>query len=311
MRYQKQTVVTDKRIRKAPVIISERDDEILHAVYTYRYLTALEVTRLFYSKGSLKYVRDNLSALVENDYLFRFNLPTTTLGKSPYVYTLGSKGIKYLKSLDVKEMFTFRPSVEREVSYQHLHHTLSLNDFLIAASLLTRLEPSISLFDLRHEWYLKHTPLSVKVTGDTQSGQKTETITVVPDAFLDFRFRVNGKYRGSPIWIELDRGTEAVKQFKRKIRGIITAVLSPQYEILFNTKAVTIAFATTANGTRLANMRLWVKQELTQLGKQAESSLFLFTKLPEGELDPRNVFLAPVWYLPDDERPVSLLDLSE
>lgn len=304
------SVVKDKRIRKTPVIISERDDEILHAVYTYRYLTALQVTRLFYSKGSLKYVRDNLGALVENGYLYRFNLPTTTLGKSPYVYTLASKGIKYLKSLDVEDMFKFRPSVEREVSYQHIHHTLSLNDMLIAAALLTKDDTTISISDLRHEWFLKHTPLSVKVTVEAANGKKIEQITVVPDAFVHFRFPVQGKYHSMPIWVELDRGTEAIKQFKRKIRGLLAVIDSVEYEQLFHTKGITIAFATTANGTRLANMRSWVKQELTELGKLSESSLFLFTKLPEGELDPKSVYLSSTWYLADDDSPVSLLDLS-
>src|SRR5579884_3300088 len=110
--------------------------------------------------------------------------------------------------------------------------------------------------------------------------------------------------------VELDRGTESSKKFKRKIRGLLAVVFSNQYEELFHTKAVTIAFATTALGTRLATMRSWVKQELTQLQKLAESSLFLFTKLPEGDLDPKTLFLAPTWYLPDDERLMPLLDLT-
>lgn len=299
----------EKRVHKTPVIISERDDAIIHAVYTYRYLTSEQITRLFFSKGSGSHVRVIIKSLSDAEYLYRFHLPVRTKGEIPYVYTLGSKGMKYLKRLETDGITRFRSTVS-EVSYQHITHTLALNDMLIAASLLCTSEPGISLNDLRHEWYLKHTPLTVKVTNTSSSGKKAEIITVVPDAFLDFRFRVNGKYRGSPIWLELDRGTEGVKQFKRKIRGLLTAVLSPQYEELFNTKAVTIAFATTAEGNRLTHMREWVKQELTELDKLAESSLFLFTKLPHGELDPRTLYLAPTWYLPDDTTPLPLLDLT-
>jgi hypothetical protein len=64
--------------------------------------------------------------------------------------------------------------------------------------------------------------LTVQIT----NGNKKETITVVPDAFFVVHFQVQGKQVYMPFFFELDRGTEGVKQFKRKIEGLLTAVYS-------------------------------------------------------------------------------------
>ncbi len=74
---------------------------------------------------------------------------------------------------------------------------------------------------------------------------------------------------------------------------------------------MTIAFATTKDHNRVVKMREWARQEfsLTQEPKWL-ADLFLFTALPEhmGEIEPRQLFLDPVWYTPSDgENPVSLL----
>jgi hypothetical protein len=72
-----------------------------------------------------------------------------------------------------------------------------------------------------------------------------------------------------------------------------------------------VAFATTKDHHRIKQMREWAAKEfasITELGWLA--NLFLFTALPEnmGYIEPRQLFLDPVWYMPsDDENPVSLL----
>jgi hypothetical protein len=58
-------------------------------------------------------------------------------------------------------------------------------------------------------------------------------------------------------------------------------------------------------------MREWTRRELAATNEPSWlSQLFLFTSLPENidDIEPRQLFLDPVWYLPsDDENPVSLL----
>jgi hypothetical protein len=58
-------------------------------------------------------------------------------------------------------------------------------------------------------------------------------------------------------------------------------------------------------------MREWARRELAVTNEPKWlADLFLFTSLPEtmDEIEPRQLFLDPVWYTPfDDDNPVSLL----
>src|SRR4051794_30973929 len=87
---------------KKPFILGKPHEEILKAVYFYRYMTALDVAYLLYSPKSLTHVREVLAALSGGEdfktahYLYRFRLPS--IGNSERVYTLGSKGRDYLAS---------------------------------------------------------------------------------------------------------------------------------------------------------------------------------------------------------------------
>jgi hypothetical protein len=57
-------------------------------------------------------------------------------------------------------------------------------------------------------------------------------------------------------------------------------------------------------------MREWTRKELAVTNEQKLADIFLFTSLPEKmeEIEPKQLFLDPVWYVPsDDENPVSLL----
>src|SRR6266571_3795572 len=70
------------------VVISQRYQEILEAIHTYRFVTAWDMTRLFYAPTSINHVREISSLLsgkkdyAERTYLYRFPLPTTRIGNS-------------------------------------------------------------------------------------------------------------------------------------------------------------------------------------------------------------------------------------
>ena len=61
----------------------------------------------------------------------------------------------------------------------------------------------------------------------------------------------------------------------------------------------------------MKQMREWTRKELAGTNEPTWlSDLFLFTSLPEtmDAIEPRHLFLDPVWYThSDDENPVSLL----
>src|SRR5437588_12449955 len=100
MAEQVHLVGKSKKLHK-PLLISLKDHHILTAVLEHRGLTVEQVTKLFYKSGSLTYVRVKLMELAEQKYLSRFHFPTISTGASPYVYTLGTRGIRYLSDNEV------------------------------------------------------------------------------------------------------------------------------------------------------------------------------------------------------------------
>jgi hypothetical protein len=191
-----------------------------------------------------------------------------------------------------------------------------VNDVLIAAALLPRRTSEVRLQAMRHEWMLKQQPLRVCLSGTTGQATKRESegaVTVIPDAYLDFRLYLNGVAYQAAVWLELDRGTEWEKQFRRKVRGLYAASRTDAYLQAYASQAgyLTMAFATTAGEKRAGQLRSWIKQELTSLKKTADADLLLTTSLPAtGALDPTDLFLSPLWQSSLTDTAVPLLDLK-
>jgi hypothetical protein len=286
---------------ETPYMLSARDSDILEAVYQFHYLTVPQVTRLIYGTKLDHYTNEQLKRLSDAGYLYRFPLPDSKRGNKQLIATLAAKGIKHLKETGKEHGVYFRPG-DTPPSLLHLQHELVLNDFLIVASLLPKVEPSITLAKLLHGWQLRHTPIKVTIKG--------ETISVVGDGWLDFRLQIGKDIYQTAIWVEIDRNSEYSRQFKRKIRGLVEAVKSPAYQELFGTDSVTIAFTTPVSETRMNAMREYVKEVLSEIGRRADYTLFYFTCLPK-ELDPKTLFTAPVWLPLQHDELVPLLDLSE
>jgi len=260
--------------------LSQADEAILHSFILYPYLTIDQITRLHYARGSATYVSTKLKTLLEHKYLFRPNRLSATM---PYIYCLGIRGVRFLRIQGVD--VSFHPSEHETMSYPFLQHTLAVNEFLLAASLLPRANPSLTLFAIKHDFTLKRTMRGV-----------------VPDGWMDFRM---GRHQQC-IWLELDRGTMEQKRFRRKISNLLAFAMHG-YEEAFGTPSLTIAFATTAGETRLKNIVKWTQQELTAQQKTEEADLFRFTTVPTQELDPTWLFCKPIWNCPFATETVSLL----
>ena len=84
--------------RSKPLMLSARDETILRTIYKYRYMTALDITKLLFSDGSHIYNRDNLTTLAggedlkDNSYLCRFSLASTKIGNRERIFTLRREG---------------------------------------------------------------------------------------------------------------------------------------------------------------------------------------------------------------------------
>jgi hypothetical protein len=103
---------------------------------------------------------------------------------------------------------------------------------LIAAKLVAKQFPQVTLDELRHERELKRDPEKFTITlyQETESDieqaavWKQEDFYFVPDALLDFHIEQENKALRSALLPELDRDTIERLRFQEKIRGILTYI---------------------------------------------------------------------------------------
>lgn len=281
------------------------DYQILELIKMYHYLTAEQVVRLRYSKNSLTTVQPRLKALSEAGFLLRTRLPSVMVGNSSYVYHLSTKGANVLDADGYEAAGRIRSDDISALHYPFLAHVLALGDVLIAASLLPRSVPSITLSEMRHELDLKKTPIRVNVPDK----KLREKVSVVPDAWLDFSWAVpdRAKARRKCIALELDRGTTSINPLKQKLRALYAMAISEEYVSVFGTQLCQVAYITTAGAARLSQLIDWCEQELTESGLEQESGLYLFASLPDGDYTPQELFCSPMWLHPFSSSAVALL----
>jgi Replication-relaxation len=285
-----------------------------------------DMTRLLYTTTSINHVREILSLLsgkkdyADRQYLYRFPLPTTRIGNSEKIYTLGSRGRAYLQSCGMECDWHFRPYKFRFTDdvmtyYQPCLHALTLTRFLVAAKVFVKKHPEWELTAMRTEYALKKEineeqaiKQAVTITLTPANGKPEETVLVIPDAWLAFHKQKGKKGSWHPVFVEIDRATEQQKYFKRQIKARALFLASGGYKKLFGTNKGVIAYATTGNETRVNTMRLWTREVLTELDLQKLASRFLFCSLtPSWEQDEKSLFLAPLWSRASDKHPVPLL----
>lgn len=275
------------------------DDAILRVAFRYYYVSSRQVCRLLYSPGSLTYVQAKLKHLAAVGLLQRLWLPRPAAhGSAPSVFTLARKGLNYLASagMDIDRR-RYRPSEQREHSYLFLSHTLAVNDVLISAELLGWAQPDYEIARLLHERDLKRRPVQIlEPDGDS--------IVVVPDGWLDIRVR--GAYQVC-LALELDRGTEEQRVWRRKVRGLVAYANGP-YQEAFGTQSLTVMVVATSGDRRLLQLIRWTEQELVAINEKAQGDLFVFTSASTEGSDMADLFFSPRWHQPFGERPIALLD---
>jgi hypothetical protein len=288
-----------------------RDEDILKAVYTYRYMTAKDITHLLFSRNSITYARERLAALAggadskERAYLYRFAMPSRT-GSRERVYTLGSAGREALISLGLPVEWSPRPYQAERLSHSHLGHQLTLTRFIMSACQWVRNHPEYILADMRLCYEIERS--LAKMSGENERS----SALVIPDGWLLFE-RVADRAR-SPVLVEIDRGSEYQERFKNHVRARLAFIHSGDYAKLFGIPAVIIAYVTTGQipayrETRVKTMVGWTREVLSELKMERWAGIFRFTSAVYETLyeDTQTLFENPVWYRPDS--PVTPLPL--
>jgi Replication-relaxation len=262
-------------------------------LYHLHLATASQLNRLHYKEGTLNTVKARLKMLMDNGFVQLDASPVkhhsgSKVHFSPrYYYTLGNKGIAYLKSigLDVPESLRAVKEVDKHAIF--VDHALELNDILIAALRLKFADPRFYLARWMHERTLK----------------RTAGLQPIPDTLLDLRKRdADAPFT---MLIEHDRGTEQQEHFKRRIRAYRTFLQAGAYKQLLGVENVTVAFTTFEGRKRVMQMRDWTRQQLAG-EPQTLGAMFLFADLAQ-PLATRGLLFERRWYALLHDEPIALL----
>ncbi len=280
--------------------LGDADSRILAAICRYDYLKPEQICRLLYSPGSMSYDWLRLSFLEAQGLLLRVRLAHTAHigGKAPSVYTLSTKGQHLLRTPSQPLLRRKRLSEEQVKARNSLfmQHTLSTNDFLIAAELLCRQHPDFALASLRSERALKRDAVSVRLSGKNR--------LVAVDGFLDVRIRNEEQ---ACVCLELDRGTEDAGFWKEKVAALLAFANGP-YQQAFGTEAITIAVVATPGPHRRDMLVQWTEQELSRRHERHEADLFRFLDGEPTARTPEELFLSPIWLRPFGTAALPLLE---
>ena len=297
-----------------PLILTPRHEQILQAVYEYRYVTAQDITHLLFSKGSLAYVRKQLSALAggtdqsTRHYLYRFPFPTGAAGNRERIFTLGALGRDLLANvLGMPVDWYFRPYKSDHLSHSHILHHLLLTRFVVAVTSYTRNHPDIRLLQSR----LCHELIRNQGRVGAQKKQKAAIPVIIPDALLLFALQSTGAHY--PVMLEIDRGTEFRSKFQTLMKARLAFIQSGAYKKVFDFPAVIFAYVTAKahpahTQTRVKTMAAWTQSVLAELGLQEWGVIFRFAAISFDTLyaDIPTLLEKPVWYRPDEADPVPL-----
>src|SRR5713226_2006863 len=264
---------TRPKKKRIPDVLTHVDENILKTIYRYYYMTVAQVVKaLGYSINSLPTVRTRLAHLEKKGYISAIYLPTVRKGNSPKIFYLASDGLEYLREDGHDVAHRFHSTEQKEKQYLFLKHTLAVNDVLIAAKLVEKQFPQITLYEFRHERELKRDPEKFTITlyRETESDNeeavvwKQEEFYFVPDSFLDFHIEQENKTLRAAILLELDRDTTERRRFQEKIRGILTYIKSDRHVKRYKARKITVAFVTTGGQKRVEKMREWTRNELAK-----------------------------------------------
>jgi hypothetical protein len=287
-------------------------EKMLLALAAFDYLTAAQVTRLCYAKGSLTYVKAGLKTLVESGFAVAVGGRGTHY---PRVYTPTGTGYAFVSAAQgIPQGRRVRPrEEEKKAANQYfLQHTIAVNDVLIATRRLTKNNPAIVLNRLYLERELKRkiyvavaSPLSTRTTHQHNS-LATRQMCLEPDAAVDFSLQ--GKWREF-FHLEVYRTHLREYRFKYKIQAYVSYAASSMQQKLFQTTSLNIAVL--CSSSHLAEtLQRWTEEVLGAVRQPELGERFFFTSVDPASASPEELFLTPVWEQPFSDTKTPLLMLE-
>ncbi len=281
--------------------LTDRDIQIMKAVYDYRGLTTNQIMALFFQpdKGQDHATKagrcwHRLKFLAGKNYLLRHEqLQYYSEGKKPFLYQLGEEGAKLLPKQFPDEYVTFDWQPDRVIT----PHTIANNDVRIAFTLGAVSPLTIAVW--KDEATLKADHQQDTFLLPNPNGRNAKA-RVEPD---DYFLLLNGSYPYH-CFIETDLGTVAgqrshwwERDWSRKVRAYLVYYTSGLYTKRYNTHGWRV-LTVTISERRLANMKAVTE-------KVGGKSRFWFTTFDR--LHPSTVYRQPIWSVASKPQPQRLL----
>lgn len=207
-----------------PMRLTERDQEVIAAVYHHRILSQGQIERLLFAGTHRSVAQRRLALLYDHGYLDRRFLPRIGgLVTSPILYLLDKKGSEYLLAHRGYDDIHWRPG-DNSLGYEHIEHLLAINTFRIEMTLACRTH------NLPLQTWLDDTTLKQDYDR-VNLPRSAHPVAVIPDAY----FSIATPKGDTHFFLELDRGTMTSKRFKGKVLAYIAYASSGLAEKRFGT----------------------------------------------------------------------------
>lgn len=282
--------------KRKPFRLTNRDREIVRAVYDYRALISSQINTLFFSKqgGNVNQQKPSsrclqrLRRLYEHGFLHRAEQPSKpSEGHKPFVYFLDKGGVNLLAEMRgvFPDDLDWHPK-HKQIRPQAINHLLATNDVRIAIELAAK---ALSA-DIR-KWLddstLRRKEMKDRVEISTPQG-KRKPVAIVPDGYCLLSVGEHNYHN----FLEIDMGTVTGqssnygrRDFSRKIRGYIAYGTSGQYQERYQAQSMRVLIVTTGE-KRMENLKAVAE-------KAGGRDQFWFTTFDKINED--SVLSVPIW----------------
>ena len=235
---------------------------MLETVYSHRFITASQLSALYFSQSVIKgkdqpnsYCLYLLKGLVANEYLLARRLPPSERGgRSEHVYLLSRRGAESLAALwgcSVADLDWDR--TDRAIRITSLPHYVACSHTRVRIALSVRTHAGFRIEQWLDERDLQRKHKGVKLTITTPEGRQQQ-VGIEPDQFfLLMTSRPDSDEQSRYFrFVEVDLGTEPIQaskydrsSFIKKVLSYLEFYRSGQYQQLYGAKGMVILTVTT------------------------------------------------------------------
>lgn len=237
-----------------PMRMTLRDRAIVQAVYEHRLLSAPQIEALFFQsarpRGRQTSCQRRLQLLFHHGFLDRIALPIVLgEGRAPYVYVLDELGATLVASqLGVDRAEVDWQPKQNQVGHQFVTHTLAVNDFRVAISLLAE----AGYFDVV-EWISEAEFRTVSMRSRVPFRMRGARIMRnYPDGY--FRLALPEAAQEAHFFLETDQGTMSNASWQEKVQAYKEFRLRGLSEMHFGTRNFRVLTPTTSR-RRMRNLK--------------------------------------------------------